>query len=132
QNIEQPGSTPTTVREAFNNPAAHGAARPCGPATERGFRVWNSGLAGTSAPDVTHVNAADCFPAHERAGTKGRAVMAEAKQNAKGMGERVAGKAREIKGAVTGNTSDQVAGKGEQMKGKARQAVARASRAAKK
>jgi len=58
--------------------------------------------------------------------------MGTVKQNTKGMGERVAGKAREIKGAVTGNTSEEVAGKGEQMKGKARQTVARVARDAKK
>ena len=59
------------------------------------------------------------------------AKMAEDAQILKGAGECVAGKARELKGAVTGKTSDEVAGKGEQMKGKIRQKAARVSKALK-
>ena len=45
-----------------------------------------------------------------------------------GAGERVAGRAREIKGAVTDKVSDEMAGNGESLKGKTRQKVARASK----
>jgi uncharacterized protein YjbJ (UPF0337 family) len=45
-------------------------------------------------------------------------------QKIKGMGEQVAGKAREIGGAVTGDTSEEIRGKFEQVKGKTRSGVA--------
>lgn len=57
--------------------------------------------------------------------------MNETKQRVKGMGERIEGKVREVGGAVTGDTSEEVAGKMEQVKGKARQKVANISDAVK-
>jgi len=51
-------------------------------------------------------------------------VMNEAKQKVKGVGEQIKGKAREVGGKMTGNTSEQLRGKYEQAKGKTRSAVA--------
>lgn len=45
-------------------------------------------------------------------------------QKLKGLGEQIEGKAREIGGAVTGDTSEEVRGKIEQFKGKTRGRVA--------
>jgi uncharacterized protein YjbJ (UPF0337 family) len=50
--------------------------------------------------------------------------MNEAEQKLKGMGEQIKGKAREIAGAVTGDTSQEIKGKFEQTKGKVRSRVA--------
>ena len=53
--------------------------------------------------------------------------MNETEQRLKGAGEQIEGKAREIGGAITGDTSEEVKGKAEQFKGKARTKIANVS-----
>jgi len=62
-----------------------------------------------------------CCRCGERRGETG---MNENEQRLKGIGERIEGKAREIGGAITGNTGEEVKGKAEQIKGKARGKIA--------
>ena len=52
--------------------------------------------------------------------------MDDTRQRLKGMGEQIKGKAREIGGAITGDTSEEVRGKYDQAKGKTRTSVANA------